>query len=262
MTLRKKLPTKDNKRLAKIPKVGKYRRDPFTGAYESEPHPHVDTWVLIHHEDLPDIHWFPPVDAERVPPETFFVFDTESKTILHMASRDAHGVLVAWESDRDGRYFLRVRKPMWCPRSIELFYDRARVEVAEGKEAWHAGHKDWHGSLSRTEKPDDTPWVPPTRTVRTEPAASPTGAFKGVGGLRRRSEKGAASIADNAPKKALPKVRKSLPKRKPVDDGGILTSSGLDQRKLTTAADDMAGKYANAFPSGDGKKPLKRLRRK
>lgn len=267
---RKKAVTVTHKR------IGRFDRVPmpdecFVGGI---PHPNRSGFTLIPAlaDGIPN--YLPPVDLDQVPPDTYYVVDDSTRMVTSMASIDAQDVLVAWDIDREGRYFLRVRRALMCPRAIEHFYDRARVEVEEGKEAWNRGHPDWNGSLTaklRTPSRYDDYNSPATREVARKrlPGASKTVELptSGDAGKKRLTP-------INGTPKPLPKVKKSLrplsspagsksfrdmsenEKQAHVDDDGILTHKGVDSKKLQTAASSMADKYAGAF------QPKKILRRK
>ena len=105
-----------------------------------------DGLVLVLVTDAPDVAQFPKCNPKGIPPETFYVFDPEKKRCVHMLSFDAHGIGIAWDTDRDGRYFLRTGRALLAPRYVEYSYDYSNAEKAG--EHWSHSHKNYRGSLS------------------------------------------------------------------------------------------------------------------
>lgn len=229
---------------------------------------HLDLGDVIDHPNRPTImlvpameagldKYLPPVALDRCPPETYYAVDKESRTVQSMVSVDADGIHLAWDIDREGRYFLRVRRPLIAPRSVEVVYDQARVIREEGKDAWTQSHKDWLGSLSGHVKGDEP--YPDRRTPgRVErPSESLSGPSKT---LKPLTSKKPLPKVSKAPVANLPKKRLPLKTAK-VEDDGILSGAGVDQKKLNSAASNMADKYADAFPAPK-RLPIKTAARK
>lgn len=234
------------------PKTGRsYLMSTYDGRLPKSAVPHhaEANLALIPIQDAPGDEHFVPVDETRVPPETYFVFDVRTNQIVHMVSQCGHS-LIAWDTDREGRYFRSPRKqPLVCPRSVEYSYDSARA--FENGEDWSPVHPDYKGTLSSRRASDPKP-EPTVRRPLHKPATAPKKPLPGVKSLKHPT---GVTVKMDGPKK--------LKRVVPVDDGGILSESGLDQSKLNSAADAMADKYADAFPmSGGATKPLRKMRKK
>ena len=204
-------------------------RHMFTGLLpKGKPHPTVDDLVLIHHTKAPkDRNAFPAV-TELVPPDTYHVFSKSLKRVVYMASIDALGTLLAWDTDKDGRYFMSGRA-LIAPRFIEYCWDSS-VAIAAG-EKWDIHHRDYYGTLAS--KPAPSKLSPPISS-----------------GCRQPKRQEPVKPPATQPAKPLKRLAKA------TVDTDILKGGVLDQGKLNSAAHDVADKYANAFPA-----PVKKLRK-
>lgn len=206
-------------------------------------HPTREHLVMVPVDKAPNDPHFPKV-SKLVPPETYYVFDPDIHEVVHMCSIDATGTPLAWDTDRDGRYFRQARRPLIAPRAIEYCWDASRAFAAG--DDWWPGHRDYRGTLgSRREAPG---------TYTDFNSAS----------TRKAARQGKTPLTPKKPltpkQTAAPGAKKPLGlKRKPVDDGGILTASGVDHDKLRSAAEDVAAKYDDMFSGA--KKKLTRKRK-
>lgn len=110
-----------------------------------------DGLLMVSLDSAPDVPQFPKCDPKGVPPKTFYVFDPEKGRCVHMLSFDAYDIGIAWDTDRDGRYFLRARRALLCPRYVEYSYDASEVIKAGGY--WSRSHPNYSGTLSASVSP-------------------------------------------------------------------------------------------------------------
>lgn len=233
-----------------LPEGGEYLRD---GIY------------LVHYRDAPKNEIaFPPVDTKGVPPETYYAFDESTKRVEFMYSVDAFGVGIAWDTDRDARYFARLgrnkygeRLKLQCPRYVEYTYDCSNALKAG--EHWSHSHPNYSGSLRHRKGgyPDRaTPSVPATRKKPSEAAS---------GGILTPSTRPALprknARTGTLPTKPTAPLRRKAIKRE--DESELLTAKGLDKSKLDQAAASMVDDFDKAFAKSTPlkrKAPLKRKR--
>lgn len=229
--------------------VSKYGRRSETFAIEPEGTlPYRDGLVLLPYSEAPltDSH-FVPINPLGVPPKTFYVLNLEERRAVHMVSQDEDGTYVAWDTDRDFRYFMRARNPLVCPRSIEYIYD-ASVAIKAG-ENWGPSHPNYRGTLTGVVKVEvpEPKLVPTIR--RALPAEAPTAPKKTL----------ARKTATTGRPKLKEPERKRILRRAGVDDGGILSESGnVDHGKLRDAATDMASRATAVFGNGSKKRTLRK----
>lgn len=193
-----------------------------------------DDLILIAVADAPDAEQFPKCNPAGIPPETFYAFDTGKKRCAHMVSYDAHGVGIAWDTDRDGRYFLRVGRDLLAPRYIEYSYDYANAEKAG--EHWSHSHPNYRGSLSGKLDVGAYKDYSSPRT-RADARRKPLSATKRIGGTTK-------------PSAARKPLRKSL-------GGGATTTAHMEGGAVL---DQAAEKAAESMTQGFGKKKLRKAK--
>lgn len=233
MTLRKK-PTR--KRRTSTPPDAEQMYD---GPLPKSTRKHEGTLYLVPLADAPDAPQFPKCNPQGVPPETYYVFDKSVMRCRHMISYDAHGVGIAWDTDRDSRYFLRNGRPLLAPRYVEYSYDHSNAEKAG--EWWSHSHPNYRGSLSGKLSIGtyDDYSTPKTRAeARRKAAGKPSPALKRIGGVMK------PEITKRAPAKRL---------------GGSKTTDEVmtDRSKLDKAAQSAADDLSASF----GKKKLRKAKR-
>lgn len=189
-----------------------------------------DGLVLVPIADRPDAAQFPKCHPGGVPPETYYVFDPKVSRCVYMLSRDAQSVSIAWDTDRDGRYFLRARRDLLCPRYVEYSYDHTNAFIAG--EHWSHSHPNYRGSLSGKDIGTYEDYQSPkTRALgRKKRLEKPSKATKRIGGDMK------------------PVVTKSAPKKRL---GGKKTTDDImqDRAALDNAAEDAAKELSAAFGS-------------
>lgn len=191
---------------------------------------------------------FPPVDGKAVPPDTFYAFDESTSRVEFMYSMDAQNIGIAWDVDRDGRYFARLgyrhgeRVKLQCPRFVEYSYDCSNAIVAG--EEWHRNHRNYMGSLNHRSGgyPDrSAPSVPAQRKVTS----------------MAQREAARTAVKPPLPKRGAPAEpatrilptqggRKPLPRKKDAESG-LLNNGRLDKSALDKTASDMVKKYDDHF---------------
>ncbi|AKL88348.1 hypothetical protein BH789_gp067 [Gordonia phage GMA6] len=221
--------------------------EPYDGDLPDSMEHYRDDLHLIPVADRPSDPAFPKLAKGCYPPETYYVFDVETRRCTHMYSIDAQGVGIAWDVDYGGRYFTRITKPLRCPRFVEYCYDSS--VALSNREDWNRAHKNYLGSLSSNvggsdAQPDHRQAPRAKRPLQGKPAAKTA-----VSG-------GRTNVAPTtAPKKSLGQ-RKSL-KRAPVERSTLLTDKGLDTRALDDAAKSMSERLTGKL-GGSEKRPLKK----
>ncbi|QZE10848.1 hypothetical protein SEA_CHISANAKITSUNE_82 [Gordonia phage ChisanaKitsune] len=232
LTPKKKLPVKKRSITKKNIEVPKIATPKFDGRLPKSAKEYRDDLMMIPVADRPDHPTFPRVNPKGVPPETYYVYDPEDQRCTHMVSLDPiSNSWLAWDSDRDGRYFTRVPRPLLCPRSIEYAYDTSVAQLAG--EHWSHSHKNYLGSLSGRIDAEPYTQTPQTRKMaRTAPSAAKTTGL---------SRKGAAAKPATPPLKP----KRSLKPREA--DSDLLNSKGLDRKRLQSTAEDLVKDYDRMF---------------
>lgn len=255
LTPKKKLPVKrrsSNKQVAEVPKSATPKYD---GPLPKSAQDYRDDLKLVPLKDRPDHRAFPAVNPLGVPPETYYVFDPADQRCSHMVSMDPMSESwLAWDSDRDGRYFTRVPRPLLCPRSIEYSYDSSVAQM--NGEYWSHSHKSYLGSLSGTVDAEPYTQTPQTRReARTAKSGGKTG------GLSRK----APAKTTPSPGGGLKPKRSLTPKRR-EDDSDMLNNGGLDRKRLQSHAENLEADYDRVFAESAKKtapakkRPLRRKR--
>lgn len=254
LTPKKKLPVKKRSSSKQVAEVPKSATPKYDGPLPKSAQDYRDDLKLIPLDDRPDHRAFPKVNKLGVPPETYYVYDPADRRCSHMVSLDPQSQSwMAWDSDRDGRYFTRVPRPLLCPRSIEYSYDTS-VAMMNG-EYWSHSHKNYLGSLSGRVEAEPYTQTPQTRReARTAKPAAKTGGLS-----RKAPAKSAALGAGLKPKRTL------TPKRRDADSD-ILSNGSLDRGRLQSQAENLADDYDRMFAESTKKtapakkRPLRRKR--
>lgn len=200
-----------------------------------------DSLILVPVEDAPEAPCFVPVNPLGVPPETYYVFDSSLQRVVYMMSRDAQGVSIAWDTDREGRYFLRAKRALICPRFVEYSYDTTNALLAG--ESWTYSHPNYKGSLGGKlpEKGYKDYSSPRTRAAARKPDV-----------IRKIEETAAAKRASKRIK-PLP-VRKTVSKAAESNAERLMSDKGALDQAAQKAADDLTKAYGKTV-----RKPLKKI---